>query len=58
MLRRSASMQTSASAAPAAPSRWPIADFVEETGGASAPKTSRIASVSMRSLNGVPVPWR
>ena len=47
-------MQTSASVEPAAPSRWPIADLVEETGGASAPNSVRIASVSMRSLIGVP----
>jgi hypothetical protein len=48
-----------ASTAPAAPSRWPTADFVELTGGGVAPplNTCLIACVSTRSLNGVLVPW-
>ena len=57
MPRRSASMQTSASVEPAAPSRCPIADLVEEIGGASGPNRVRIASDSTRSLIGVPVQW-
>ena len=48
-----------ASTAPAAPSRCPIADFVEETGtfAACSPSAALIARVSERSLSGVEVPW-
>ena len=48
-----------ASTAPAAPSRWPIADFVEDTGTSRGAVAERafIAVVSARSLSGVEVPW-
>ena len=56
---RSASTVAIASTAPAAPSRWPIADFVDETGTrcARSPSAALIASVSARSFSGVEVPW-
>ena len=56
---RSASSVAIASTAPAAPSRWPIADLVERHGHAVAacsPSAVLIASVSARSLSGVEVP--
>ena len=51
--------QSSASTAPAAPSRWPVMLFVDETGSASAaaPNTARIARASLRSPAGVLVAW-
>ncbi len=57
--RVSACTVATASTAPAAPSRWPIDDFSDETGIAAArsPNTRLIASVSERSLSGVEVPW-
>ena len=47
-----------ASTAPAAPIMWPSIDFVEETASRSAcaPKTLRIARVSMPSFIAVLVP--
>ena len=58
MRSRSASSVATASTAPAAPSRWPIADFGEETGHprACSPSAVLIAFVSARSLSGVEVP--
>ena len=55
---RSARTQMIASRAPAAPNRWPVIDFVEETISLRAwsPKTSLIACVSARSFAGVDVP--
>ena len=51
-------MVATASTAPAAPSRCPIADLVEETGMslAASPRAALRASVSARSLSGVEVP--
>ena len=49
--------QRMASTAPAAPSRWPVIDLVELTGGISSPNTWRMAAVSHRSFMGVLVPW-
>ena len=48
-----------ASTAPAAPSRWPMTDFVLETGtrAACSPSAACSATVSERSLSGVDVPW-
>jgi hypothetical protein len=59
MRSRSASSVATASTAPAAPSRCPIADFVEDTGIriACSPSASLIACVSPRSFSGVEVPW-
>src|SRR5690606_16557066 len=54
---RSASRQTTASSAPAAPSAWPCAPLVELTGTAS-PKTACTAASSAASLLGVAVPCR
>jgi len=56
---RSARIVAIASTAPAAPSRWPIADFVEEIGivFACSPRAVFSAAVSARSLIGVEVPW-
>ncbi len=50
--------QMAASSAPLAPSRCPVMDLVELTANRSAcaPKTRRIASVSVRSFSGVLVP--
>jgi hypothetical protein len=50
--------RATASTAPAAPSRWPIADFVDETGTrvACSPSAAFSALVSERSLSGVDVP--
>jgi len=47
------------STAPAAPSRWPIADLVEEIGmrAAYSPSAAFRATVSARSLSWVEVPW-
>ena len=47
------------SAAPAAPSRWPIIDLVEltATDRAASPRPSLVAAVSAGSFFGVPVPW-
>ena len=58
MRRRSASIVAIASTAPAAPSRWPIADLVELTGmsAARSPSAAFSATVSERSLSGVEVP--
>ena len=58
-LSRRARMVATASTAPAAPSRCPIADLVEDTGISPAwsPSASLIAFVSARSLSGVEVPW-
>ena len=54
-----ASTVATASTAPAAPSRWPIADFVLDTGTSAArsPSAAFSAAVSERSLSGVEVPW-
>ena len=52
---RTASAQTTASIAPAAPRVWPIIDLVELTGGGGS-NSSRIAFGSTQSLVGVPVP--
>ena len=51
-------MVATASTAPAAPSRCPIADLVEDTGMslAASPSAALMASVSARSLRGVEVP--
>ena len=58
MPRRRLSIVATASTAPAAPSRWPIADLVDEIGirCASSPSATLSASVSLRSLSGVEVP--
>ena len=44
---------------PAAPSRWPVIDLVEEMEiwRAASPKVRLMANVSQRSLIGVEVPW-
>src|SRR5213075_246147 len=54
----SAIRHTTASIAPAAPSKWPILDFVELTGTRLlvGPSSLRMASASAASFNGVPVP--
>ena len=52
--------QAMASTAPAAPSMWPVMDLVELMvilRARSSPSAFLIASVSMRSFMGVPVPW-
>ena len=48
-----------ASSPPAAPSRWPVIDLVDEIASfaACSPNSRLIASVSSLSLNGVEVPW-
>ena len=48
-----------ASTPPAAPSRWPVIDFVELTASRRAwsPKTVLMARVSVVSLSSVDVPW-
>ena len=48
-----------ASSAPAAPSRCPVIDFVEDTMSvcACSPKTRLMAAVSSRSFGCVDVPW-
>ena len=58
MRSRSARMVATASTAPAAPSRCPIADLVEDTGIslAASPSAALMACVSARSLSGVEVP--
>jgi hypothetical protein len=50
---------TIASAAPAAPSRWPIIDLVllTATFREASPSPSLVAFVSAGSFFGVPVPW-
>src|ERR1043166_6204090 len=48
-------IEYTASCTPAAPSEWPVSDFVAEMGGHLSPKTSRIASISLRSPIGVAV---
>src|SRR5207237_436976 len=48
--------QRMASKAPAAPSVWPIAPLMELTGTLRGPKTRVIATASIASLKGVPVP--
>src|SRR5580765_3475025 len=55
---RKAIKQTTASTAPAAPSRWPILAFVEliESLGAASPAQRLIAWASALSFRGVPVP--
>jgi hypothetical protein len=47
------------STAPAAPSRWPIIDFVLETTVlyAASPSPTFVAAVSAGSFFAVPVPW-
>ena len=59
MPRPSAPTVATASTAPAAPSRCPIADFVDDTGirSTGSPSAALSASVSERSLRGVDVPW-
>ena len=54
-----ASAQTAASMAEAAPMVWPIIDLIELIGvrRAASPKTRFTARISSRSLVGVPVPW-
>ena len=56
---RSAPMTATSSIAPPAPSAWPCMDLVDDTASASAcaPKTARMARVSVGSLASVPVPW-
>ena len=51
-------MQAMASVRPPAPIRWPVADLVEETGGALSlpPNTALTAMVSALSPSGVEVP--
>ena len=51
-----ASMVAMASTAPAAPSKCPVKDLVEDT-GTSLPRTATIAPLSPFSLAGVEVPW-
>ena len=54
-----ASAQTAPSTAPAAPSMWPVIDFVEDTAtrcAISSPSTALIATVSLASFNCVEVP--
>ena len=48
-----------ASMPPAAPSRWPVIDLVDDTPilSACSPNSVRMASVSSLSLKGVDVPW-
>ena len=48
-----------ASTAPAAPSRWPVIDLVDEIGTrrACSPKAVLMAAVSLASLRRVLVPW-
>ena len=56
---RSVWIVATASTAPAAPSRWPIADFVEEIGtrlACSSPSARFSATVSAASLSCVDVP--
>ena len=50
---------TMASEAPAAPSRCPIMDFVDDTRiwSRSSPRARRMAAVSAGSFLAVPVPW-
>ena len=50
-----ASIVTIASTAPAAPSKWPVNDLVDDT-GTSLPRTATIAPLSPFSLAGVEVP--
>ena len=55
-----ASTQTAPSTAPAAPSMWPVIDFVELTAtvrAMSSPSAALIATVSAASFSGVDVPW-
>ena len=55
-----ASAHTAPSTAPAAPSMWPVIDFVDETatdGRRSSPSAALIAAVSAASFSGVDVPW-
>ena len=55
-----ASAQTAASTAPAAPSMWPVIDFVEDTAtrcATSSPSAALSAAVSAASFSGVEVPW-
>jgi hypothetical protein len=57
--RSIASAHTAPSTAPAAPSMWPVIDFVEEIAmrcAISSPSTVLIATVSLASFNGVEVP--
>jgi hypothetical protein len=57
---RSVSSVATASTAPAAPSRCPIADLVEETGiffACSSPSARFSAAVSAASFSCVEVPW-
>src|SRR6201997_2315379 len=48
-------IEYTASCTPAAPSEWPVSDFVAAIGGHLSPNTSRIASISLRSPIGVAV---
>ena len=59
MLSRIASIEKIASTAPAAPSRWPIADLVEdmESLSAASPNRRLTAPSSISSPSGVEVPW-
>src|SRR5665213_1311544 len=59
ILSRIARTEKIASTAPAAPSKWPIADLVEdiETFEAALPSMRSTAFNSISSPNGVDVPW-
>jgi hypothetical protein len=49
-----------ASTAPAAPSRWPVIDLVDDTGirrASASPSAILMAAVSVASLASVEVPW-
>ena len=54
-----ASAHAAPSIAPAAPSMWPVIDFVDETATVCAwsPSTLLMAAVSAASFSGVDVPW-
>ncbi len=54
---RSASIEATASTAPAAAMRWPVTPLVDVTGGGEPLKTLMMASASEASLSGVEVPW-
>jgi len=52
-----ASTDATASTAPAAPMRCPVAPLTEEMGGGVPSNTLSTASASEASLSGVDVPW-
>src|SRR5439155_14056928 len=53
----SANTEVTASAAPAAPTRWPVTPLVPVTGTACSPNTLVMAAASASSFSGVDVPW-